>query len=168
MLTALITDSILAHLFLPINYFSCVARRFFQDRFTVSQVRQHKLYVHVRVHVHVCVCVCVFTSFAVGATVSRCTHTGAIFWGTRAFVLTGAAVRAVWSPVPLFTHTVTVETCKIHTHIHRVSVCGKVGGFVLSSKTEESFLSLLRVSEASLNLKRENDVKRKRKGVGGF
>ena len=67
-----------------------------------------------------CVCVlCFFTPSAVGASVSRRAHTGAVLRGAGASVLTGAAVGAVRSPASLLTHTVAMHTCtKTHTCKH--------------------------------------------------
>lgn len=65
-----------------------------------------------------CVLLCFFTPSAVGASVSRRAHAGAVLRGAGASVLTGAAVGAVRSPASFLTHTVAMHTCtKTHTHM---------------------------------------------------
>lgn len=59
------------------------------------------------------------TSFAGGPSVSRCTHTRAVFWRTGAAILTGAGEWTVGSPEALWAHVVTMDSCR---HIAKIII----------------------------------------------
>lgn len=62
------------------------------------------------------------TSFAGGSSVSRCTHTRAVLWRAGSSILAGAADRTVGSPEALWTHIITVDSCR-DTESHIFSPC---------------------------------------------